>query len=230
MKRPNKPLLILLAVWVPCFTLAAVAGLFVLGPQSRRVQDLDAQLAAERRLYNLALVAANPEAQGRLTAAVDKLNRRVFDFAVSWEGADTLALGIVQVANQMGLGSFSMRPRGRQEFEPAPSCDYLGEKQIDVTFTASFPAFAAFMNAMERYRPVLFVETFTILRPQLQSSEPQANLQLVLLVEKPQNGKARPAVGCVLDGAQSSAKVCLGVSQATDRPGPQETTRDQKGS
>jgi hypothetical protein len=190
MKKLSKRLRILLLVWVPSLVLAGLADLLVLSPQGRQMRNLETRLQEQKRICELAQAAANPQTQARLTKLVDGLNQRVARFAVPWEGTENLAMGIVQVANQVGLGSFSMRPRGRQEFEPAPHCDCLGEKQIDVTFAASFPAFATFLNAMERYRPMLFIENFTILRGQLQSGQPQINMQLVLFVEKPQEGKA----------------------------------------
>jgi hypothetical protein len=227
MRNRNKRLLIVLTTWVPCVALAGAASLFVMGPQMRRVRDLNAQLGEARRLYDVARIAANPEAQNHLAEAAEELSRRVSDFVVPSQGADNLAFGIVQIANQTGVESFSMRPRIKQGLEPVPDCNHIGERQIDVSFIASFPAFAGFLNAMERHHPALFVETFAILHSQLQSTQPQVTMQLVLFVEKPQGGNAGPAIGRVLGRTESATKICMGRPsgiEAPDRPGPRKET------
>lgn len=182
----NKYWLILVGIWVPSFALAGASILWVLVPQTHRSQAIRVKLTETKQLYAVAQEAVRTDDQSRLVQTVERLDRRVSDFVVPLEGAPDLAFEIAQLANQTGIESFSMKPRNRQGLDTVPECERIGEKQIDVSFVAPFHRFAAFLNAMERHHPVLFVETFTIVHPQVQSADPQINMQLAVLAEKPQ--------------------------------------------
>ena len=199
MKVRNKYLLIVTMAWVPCCALAAASYLFVLGPQARCATALQAKLAETRSLWDIARQAVVREEQVRLAQTVERLSRRVSGFVVRLEAAPDLAFEIAQLANETAVESFAMKPRNKRGLDAVPNCDRIGEKQIDVSFTARFPGFVAFLNALERHHPVLFVETFAISQRQGESSEPQVTIQLAVLVEKPQGAQTalanRVAVG-----------------------------------
>jgi hypothetical protein len=186
MRIRSKYWLILVMAWLPCLALTAAFILFVLGPQARRELELETKLAETQCLYNAAQEAARQEDQVRLTQTVAGLGRRVADFVVPLDTASDLAFEIAQLANQAGVESFAMKPIARQGPDTVLNEDRVVEKQIDVSFVAPFHGFMAFLNAMERHHPVLFVETFVISHPSVQSSQPLVRMQLTVLVEKPQ--------------------------------------------
>jgi hypothetical protein len=63
-----------------------------------------------------------------------------------------------------------------------PACDRLSANHIDVRFTGSFLQFAAFLNMLERHRPVVFVDKFEIKRSQQDSLSHKVRMNLAVLV------------------------------------------------
>jgi len=187
MKVRNKYLLSMTIAWG--LSLAAAVGfhLFALAPQMARVTALENELTDAREFHKQAIEAARKDYQARLGEAADKVHNQVSDFVLRLEAAPDLAFEIAELANRTGAESFAMKPRDKQRVETIANCDLIGEKLIDVSFTSRFHSFAALLNAVERHRPVLFVETFAIHRPQAESSEPRASMELAVLVEKPRD-------------------------------------------
>lgn len=186
MKVRHRYLAIVAAAWVPCFALAVGFCLLAIGPLVHRGRELRARLADAKNLYSVAQEAAKKEDQVRMAESVETLHNRVSEFSVRLETAPDLVFEIAQLASDTGVASFAMKPRGRQGLDTVPNCDRIGEKRIDVSFTSCFHGFAALLNALERHHPVLFVESFTISHPRVRSSEPQVNMELAVLIQKPQ--------------------------------------------
>jgi hypothetical protein len=188
MRVRNRYLAIVAMAWVPCLAAGVAFCLLTLRPVMLRAKQLQTQLEEAKQQYAVAQAAAKKEDQARMIEAVERLRSRVADFAVALEAAPDLVLEIAQLARDTGVESFAMRPRNTQGLDTLPDCDRIGEKRIDVSFAAPFHGFAALLNALERHHPVLFVESFLISHSRLQSSEPQINMELAVMVEKPQGG------------------------------------------
>ena len=185
MKVRNRYLVIMIVTWTPCLVLAATAYALILHPKREHRKELEAKVALSKEQYNRALEAAKEKDQNRLAEKVEALRSRTTDFVVSLEDAPDLAFRISELAGQTRLESFGMRPANKGGPDAALTCERIAEKRIDVSFCAGFPRFAAFLNALERHHPAIFVETFTIRRPVEADAEPQANMELAVLVEKP---------------------------------------------
>lgn len=188
MKVRNKYVLSMAVVWGPFLLLMIGFHLLVLGPKMRRVKALEAELADARMILSRAMDAAKEENRMALREAVAQVDDRVSDFVLRPETAPDLGFEIGQLANRTGAESFNMKPRNRQRSAAVADCDQFGEERIDVSFRSRFHDFAALLNAVERHRPILFVETFVIDRPRTPSSKPQASMELAVLVEKPHDG------------------------------------------
>ncbi len=185
MKVRSRYLLVVAMAWGPCLLAAAAVYAAVLRPQQDCMKELEAKVANGREKYARALQAAREKDQSRLTQEVQDLHQRVGDFVVPAEEAPNLAFTIGTLANEARLESFGMRPLSRMGVDAPPRWEHVGEKQVDLSFAAGFRNFVAFLNALERHRPVVMVETFAISRPVEKSAQPQANMELAVLVEKP---------------------------------------------
>lgn len=171
-------------VWIPCVALGVAGYLFVLEPQIQRVEALEAELMSARDLYSQATQAAKKENQAKLAADVNRVDGRVGDFVVRPQAAPNLAFEIAELASATEVRAFTMKPQDKDGIISIPDCDLIGERDINVSFTSPFPQFAALLNALERHRPVLFVETFSISRPERQTETPRVDMEVSVLVEK----------------------------------------------
>ena len=176
--------MILAVAWGPCLLVAAASYAVILRPQLDHRKELEALVASSKERYARAVEAAKEKDQSRLAGQVESLHNRIGDLVVSLADAPDLAFKISELASEAKLTSFGMRPGNRNGPEALPDFEHIAEKHVDLTFSAEFGRFAAFLNTLERHRPVLFVETFAISRPVEKDSEPQASMELAVLVEK----------------------------------------------
>jgi len=184
MKARNRYLIVLAVAWGPCLLAAAASYAVILRPQLDHRQELEALVASSKERYTRAIDAAKEKDQSRLLEQVESLHHRISDFVVSLADTPDLSFKIGTLAHETKLTSFGMRPANKSGPEAGPDFERIAEKHLDMTFAGEFRHFAAFLNALERHHPVLFVETFAISRPMDKDSQPQANMEVAVLVEK----------------------------------------------
>jgi hypothetical protein len=187
MKVRNRYLTVTAIAWGICLLLATASYAVLLRPRLGCKKALEAKVTARKEQYARAVQAAKEKDQDRLAGQVETLHNRLADFVVSLQEAPDLAFKIGELAHGAKLDSFGMRPANASGPKALPNFERVGEKRVDLTFSAGFRRFTAFLNTLERHHPVIFVETFTISRPMEKDSEPQANMELAVLVEKPQS-------------------------------------------
>lgn len=185
MKVRHRYLAIVAAAWVPSLAVAVAFCLLIVRPQVLRGRELSARLEEAKGQYAVAQAAAKKEDQVRMAEMVERLHRRVSDFTVALEAAPDLVLEIAKLASDTGVESFAMRPRSKQGLDALGGCEHIGAKRIDLSFNTPFRGFAGLLNALERHHPVLFVESFSIRHSRLQSAQPEVNMQIAVLIEKP---------------------------------------------
>ncbi|HUU20084.1 MAG TPA: GspMb/PilO family protein, partial [Sedimentisphaerales bacterium] len=94
-----------------------------------------------------------------------------------------------QIANEKNVASFSIKSKDSRELSTIPDCKYICENHIVISFIGGFNQFATFLNSLERHRPVLFVDKFTITRSGQDDSGYQVSLNVAAFVKKQQDGK-----------------------------------------
>ena len=184
MKVRNRYFLIMALAWGPCLLAAAASYAVILRPQIDHRKELEGNIARSKERYARAFEAAQEKDQSRLIGQVEDLRRRIGAFVVSLTDAPDLAFTIGELANTAQLASFGMRPANRSGPDSLTSPERIAEKRVDLTFSAGWGRFMAFLNTLERHQPVVLVETFAINRPVEKSAEPQASMELAVLVEK----------------------------------------------
>ena len=146
------------------------AGDGILRPGAASADRLSTRAGNEscqaKEQYARAVQAARPETQIRLPNRSTACTAASRTFSSDFDDAPDLAFEIGNLARETRLESFGMKPVERPGVrEPVTDREHLGEKRVNVSFQAGFPRFAAFLNALERHHPVVFVQTFTIDRP-----------------------------------------------------------------
>ena len=66
---------------------------------------------------------------------------------------------------------------------------YMHIADINISFTGDWNQFATFLNSLERRKPVIFVDKFTIARADQDDSVFQVNLNVAAFVRKQQDGE-----------------------------------------
>ena len=174
-------------IWAGCLVLFLLANTLVLAPQRRNKKNIEKQLTDKNQIYNSTLGATQKKSKIQLNEQIEDLRDRLRDFVTDSDDLANLIFDISQIANEKKVNSFSIKARNRPGGSEIPNCDHICENHIDISFTSGFNQFAAFLNALERYGPVIFVDKFTITRAENDSSGHQVRMSLAVFVRKKQD-------------------------------------------
>ena len=174
-------------IWTACLVLFLLIYMFVLGPQRLTKKRLESTLTKKQQAYKSAIRAAQEEVKTQLSETIERLHDRLRDFVIDLEDSANLTFDISQIASDKNVASFSIKSKDHREISAIPNCDYICENRIDIGFNSGFNQFAAFLNALERHRPVLFIDGFTMGISAQDDSSYQVDLDVAALVRKQQD-------------------------------------------
>jgi len=174
-------------IWGTSLGLSVLIYILVLAPQVAKKKHLEQQFAQKKQLYDSALQAARQSTKTLLKNDVDNLNKKLKDFVIDFEDSANLTFDISQIANQKNISSLVIEGKQDTANTELPNCDSILENQINISFTAGFNQFAVLLNALERHKPVIFVDGFSITRSDQGTNNHPVNMILSVFVRKPQN-------------------------------------------
>lgn len=172
-------------VWAACLVLFILAYIMVLRPQHVNQKRLDEALAEKQQLYESARRAAEEATRAQLNEQIQQLRDRLHDFVIDFEDSANLTFDIGQIANEKKVTAFSVKGKEKRMTLAVPDCNAISENHIDVSFVSGFYQFATFVNALERHKPVLFVNEFTIARSNQNNAAYEVTLDVAAFVKKP---------------------------------------------
>lgn len=179
-------------IWSCCFIVFLLVFLLVLSPLNRHRTQVESEFKKVKSDADSALLASEEETKIRLNEQIQDLNDTLGNFVIESENTSNLIYQISSISNEIGLKAFQITPTG-QNISTFDNCKYISGQLYQVGFIASFNQFATFLNALERYRPVIFIDTFSITRSRQGENSHTVDMQLAILVLK--NEKAKKAKG-----------------------------------
>jgi len=187
MKRIHKRYLKTVSVtWSFSAVLLVFGYVTVLGPQGGVQRDISRELLDKEGAYNEALEATQQYAKDKLAEQLKQARHRVGDFVVGFEESANVTFDIGGIVDELEIGSFNIENRGSGNAPVKTNTTHVSENHVDLTLCGDFNQFAFFLNALERHRPVLFVERFSISAGDGRGGKPQIKMNLVYLVRKAQ--------------------------------------------
>jgi Tfp pilus assembly protein PilO len=177
----KKYIKIVALIWTGCFVLFLFFYMLVISPQKSNKNQLDKQLADKKQIYESAMKVSQEEARTKIKKQMEELQGKSKEFVVEQRDLANLTFDISQLSKENKLASFSIKTADIQDIT---GCNFIAQNQIYVSFTAGFNQFAAFLNAIERHRPAVFVDNFTITREEQDISASQVTMELSVFVKK----------------------------------------------
>ena len=184
-------------IWLGSLVLCLLGYIIMLRPQNISKRRLENTFTEQEQLYASARRATQEQTKIKLNEERKRLQDQLKGFAIDLEELTDLTFDISQIANRENLASFSVTMRGKRSAGSRgvaagtkPEADHITENLIDIRFTAGFHQFASFVNALERHRPVLFIDEFKINRSTQNESVYQVTLDVAAFVKNPQNNEA----------------------------------------
>lgn len=163
--------------------------ILVLGPQGRKRAGLERQLTTKRQLYEAAMTGAREETRSKWKEQIEELENKLHGFAIEAEKSANLTFDISQLAKDKQAHSFSIRGKDSGFESQTPFSEYIGENRLNVDFAAGFKEFATLLNALERNRPVVFVDKFKMEYSKKGESRHPVNMELSVFVLKQAGGE-----------------------------------------
>lgn len=155
-------------------------------PAQRDLDGLKRRLHLQTQEYQTAIEQTSEEALARLQEELDENGRLLDQFVVASETLTPVHLEIRRIAQELELKDFSSQSRSQATLSEIPGCTRIGEKYIDIEFKGSYTQFAAFLNGLERMKPVLFVDRFAVTRRGQYKEDPSISITVAVLVQMPQ--------------------------------------------
>jgi Tfp pilus assembly protein PilO len=191
-------------VWVVSLVLCLLAYMIVIRPQSNSMQRLDDTLAEQRQVYASAVRATQEQTRIQLAKQTERLQEQVESLVTDFKASSDLTFDISQIANRENLSSLSVAMRAGNDADQRgiganTQIKQVSEHHIDIKFTAGFHQFATFVNALERHKPILFVDKFKIARSSREDSTYQVTLDVAAFIKRqPEKQTANAALTSTL--------------------------------
>jgi Tfp pilus assembly protein PilO len=171
-------------IWGGCFVVFLIVYVALLAPQRRAKRLVEKELAEKKQMYESARKAADEETKAALHKQVQEMKSRLDSFVVDAEDSANLSFDIMQIAKEKRVSSFSVKNKEQRGGLNEPDWEYISENSMVVKFTGNFIQFATFLNALERNRPVVFVDEFSMTRSKSGELGHEASMDLSVFVRK----------------------------------------------
>ena len=168
--------------WAVCFVILLLSYLVVLAPQEKQRRMTERKLAETKRLAQSATKAS--EEKDKLFEKLAESKDILKDFVIDREKAANLTFDVSRISKDVDIKSFSSIFTVSEESSKTDDYKYINARQLSVNFNSSFNKFAMFLNLLERRRPAIFIDTFSITRSAENGSGNKVDMKLAVLVEK----------------------------------------------
>ncbi len=156
---------------------------FLLKPEQDALAATTRKINEKERLYNIILDSTTQQAKQANISKVKDAQDRFRNFVTRPELISDMTLSMNRIASQLKLDLFSTKGKSEDSFEEIANSKILGVNEIGVTFTSSFNQFASFLTTLERHKPVMLIDTFSISREPKNDLKNSAKLAINILTQ-----------------------------------------------
>lgn len=177
------------SIWGACLFIFALAYILALMPLKNSQERADKLITEKKETYESALKASQEKEKSKQFEQIEMLQNNVGDFAIDYDNSANLTFDISQMANDKNVTMFNIKGNDNNRISAIPNCSYINESHLNIDFDAEFNQFATFLNDLERHRPVLFIDTFSISRSGQENAGYQVKLDVAVFVIKSKDEK-----------------------------------------
>lgn len=139
--------------------------MFVLTPQKSRLASAKQKLAQRDNDYSKVVAAQTGATKERLDKEIAGLHARIDPYVLLSDDTSKLNVDVTKTAAELGIRGLSMKGGQNDQSEKTLTmCKVLTADTRIINFKGSFVQFARFINALERHKPIIFVDKFSMTR------------------------------------------------------------------
>ena len=188
MRAYKKYLVTMALVWAASLVLFVIAFFLFIAPQRKIAAQLNGELTEKQKLYESAVYAANEENKKKLAQEVEAARTQLNRFVVESQESANLTFDISRIAGDKHVSSFAVKTSEQVKSSDQSDSKNLQENRIEVSFASDFRQFAAFLNALERHQPVVFIDRFKLSRGDQGDTNNKVDMELSFLLKKRPEG------------------------------------------
>jgi len=173
-------------VWAGCLVLFLLVYFLLLSPQAAAMSRVEQKFVQAKHTNEAVLLASKPETKTKLARELGQLQDQLGNFVTDFDNSSNLTFDIGRIASEKQLGSFTVKTVDSRRNANDNDNEYLLENKVQISFEGSFTQFAAFLNALERHHPVLFVDSFKIVRSLQENSPHKVDMDIAVFVRRRQ--------------------------------------------
>jgi Tfp pilus assembly protein PilO len=186
----SKKTVIAIAVIVAATVCVAACGWVVLlGSQRKAIADID-ELIVQKQDEVISANDNNDDAETAFIAKMSLGHQKLAGYVLTRQEASDLGVDINRIAQKTGVHEFSSTNRMKSAYGKINECEHIVEGRIQLEFKSSFSQFAEFVNRLERFEPVIFVDDFEIKRSTANDNKHDVSLVVAFFVANEELGLA----------------------------------------
>jgi hypothetical protein len=175
-------------VWAGSAVILGAAYFVLMSSRVAEYEAIKQKLAAKETEYKHAIDANVPGRAEQIAQQLEAQQQILGDFVADREQTANLIFAISQLAQARNIVSPSVKDRGKSTGSILEDCPHLWKKQFDVQFKSGFPEFFSMLHAVESHRPVMFVETFSIIPDNQEENANDVRFDISILARQTKDG------------------------------------------
>ena len=175
--------------WAICFVVFFFLYMLILAPQKKTKQSLQKQLAEKKQMHELAMKATKKENKEMLDEQLEQMRNEIRNLVLDFEDSTNLTFVISRIATEKQVSSFSIEAEKKSSsvarHNKKAEFKHIYECKFNVSFqAANFNQFASLLNTLERNKPPIFINDFTITRADKAGAEHRVKMNLAVFIRQ----------------------------------------------
>jgi lipoprotein NlpI len=152
------------AVFITVTLIAVLVYMFAILPLKSSLNGLKAQLNKKQTELKAAEAASSPQSKKANTRKLAEIEQLITTFAVTPSQLAEITFNLGRLADQAGVKDYAGENmfNSLQKDAAIQGLEKLALARLKVSFDCDYPAFARFVNMLERNNPVIFIDEFNI--------------------------------------------------------------------
>ena len=197
----KKFLMIWALVWGTSLLLLAIIYVFLMTPQKKQLEILHGELAEKEQQHSTSEIADSAKTRTQLRRETTQLSEKLVEYVVGRDDLSKVTFSVKKIASEIGLREYKSKRKTSLPYVPIANCNHIGSMNVNLNFNSTFNEFARFINILERHKPIIFIETFSVEQPSGNKTELQINTMFSTFVRMPftEDIKSEPIDKTLLD-------------------------------
>ena len=186
MKPFHKKFLVIWALaWGTSLPLLVTIHILLITPQKEKLEILNNELAEKEQQHNTAEIAHDTETRTQLSRETERLNKKLAEYVVEYDDLSKVNFSVKKLAYEAGLRNFDISLVNPELYQSIANCYRIGSMNVRLSFNSTFNELARFINTLERHKPIIFVEEFSVEQPSGTETELQMRMNFSTFVRLP---------------------------------------------